>query len=127
MPETIFLAQGNSAHAQCLEENFARGEPEELEFQQITEKQLKISENDKKLLHSIFCGSTFPDGSGTWEVGLVFSLEKMGPHFHGRGVFKMRCRVHLSTQAPREVMRARWRLPLPVRIAANHHSTPIDE
>jgi hypothetical protein len=126
MPETIFLAQGNSAQAQCLGENFARGEREEFEFQQITERQLKNSKNDKKLLHSIFCGSTVPDGSGTWEVGLIFSLEKMGPHFHGRGVFKMRCRVHLFTRAPREVMVAHWHLPLPVRIAANHHSDPIE-
>jgi hypothetical protein len=98
-----------------------------LSFQQIGAKQLKISKNDKKPLHSIFCGSTFPDGSGTWKVGLVFSLEKMGLYFRGRGVFKMRCRVYWYTQAPRRVMLASWRLPLPVRIVANHHSASIEE
>jgi hypothetical protein len=32
MPETIFLAQGNSARARCRAEKFACGEPEEFEF-----------------------------------------------------------------------------------------------
>jgi len=41
MPETIFFAQGNSARAQCREEKFACGEPEEFEFSANYRKTIK--------------------------------------------------------------------------------------